>query len=35
MKISGVERMVDLTKEKKMSVKRMVEVKNAYESNGY
>ena len=29
MKIMGVERTVDLAKEKKMGVKRMVEVKNA------
>ena len=35
MKIMGVEPMVDLTEEKKMAVKQMVEVKNAYESNGY
>ena len=34
MKMIGVEQMVDLTKEKKMAVKRMVEVKNAYENNG-
>ena len=34
MKIMGVEPMVDLTEEKKMAVKRMVEVKNAYENNG-
>ena len=34
MKIMGVELTVDLTKEKKMSVKQMVEVKNAYENNG-
>ena len=34
MKIMGVERTVDLTEEKKMSVKQMVEVKNAYENNG-
>ena len=33
MKIMGVEPMVDLTEEKKMAVKRMVEVKNAYENN--
>ena len=32
--IIDVERMVDLTKEKKMGVKGMVEVKNAYEKNG-
>ena len=29
----GVERTVDLTEEKKMAVKQMVEVKNAYENN--
>ena len=29
MKIMGIERTVDLTEEKKMAVKRMVEVKNA------
>ena len=34
MKIMGVERMVDLAKEKKMGVKQMVEVKNTYENNG-
>ena len=34
MKIMGVERTVDLTEKKKMSVKQMVEVKNAYENNG-
>ena len=34
MKIMGVEQTVDLAKEKKMGVKRMVEVKNAYENNG-
>ena len=34
MKIMGVERTVDLTEEKKMAVKQMVEVKNAYENNG-
>ena len=34
MKIMGVEQTVDLTEEKKMSVKRMVEEKNAYENNG-
>ena len=34
MKIMSVEQMVDLAKEKKMGVKRMVEVKNAYENNG-
>ena len=30
----GAERTVDLTKEKKMGVKQMVEVKNVYENNG-
>ena len=30
----GIELTVDLTEEKKMSVKQMVEVKNAYENNG-
>ena len=30
----GIKRTVDLTEEKKMAVKRMVEVKNAYENNG-
>ena len=34
MKMMGVERTVDLAKEKKMGVKQMVEVKNAYENNG-
>ena len=34
MKKMGVERTVDLTKEKKMGVKQMVEVKNVYENNG-
>ena len=34
MKIMGAERTVDLTEEKKMSVKQMVEVKNSYENNG-
>ena len=29
----GVERTVDLTDKKKMAVKRMIEVKNAYENN--
>ena len=29
-----VEQTVDLTKEKKMGVKQMVELKNAYENNG-
>ena len=31
--IMGVEQTVDLTEEKKMAVKQMVEVKNAYENN--
>ena len=34
MKIMSVKRMVDLTEEKKMGVKQMVELKNAYENNG-
>ena len=34
MKIMSVKRTVDLTEEKKMGVKRIVEVKNAYENNG-
>ena len=34
MKIKGVEGMVDLTEKKKMGVKWIVEVKNAYENNG-
>ena len=33
MKITSVERMVDLTDKKKMAVKRMIEKKNAYENN--
>ena len=31
----GIERTVDLSEEKKMAVKQMVEVKNAYKKNGY
>ena len=31
----GIEQTVDLTEEKKMAVKQMVKVKNAYENNGY
>ena len=34
MKIMSVKRTVDLTVEKKMNVKQMVEVKNAYKNNG-
>ena len=34
MKIMSVKQTVDLTEEKKMDVKQMVEVKNAYENNG-
>ena len=34
MKIKGVEQTVDLTEEKKMAVKRMVEIKKTYENNG-
>ena len=33
MKIMGIEQTVDLTEEKKMPVKQMVEVKSAYENN--
>ena len=35
MKIMSVKQTVDLTEEKKMGVKQMVELKNAYENNGY
>ena len=34
MKKMSVELTVDLTEEKKMDVKQMVEVKNAYKNNG-
>ena len=33
MKIMSVKQTVDLTEEKKMDVKQMVEVKNAYKNN--
>ena len=33
MKIMSVKQTVDLTEEKKMGVKQMVEVKNAYRNN--